>query len=66
MLLRMQDDSGRGPWRPGLTNQWLDEFGPDLPPAIHEEIQQARYSEVRLKTLMAFQMLKRSEDANKR
>ncbi len=33
MLLRYQDVSGRGPWRPGLSDQWVDSTRRfDLPP----------------------------------
>jgi hypothetical protein len=33
MLLRYQDQSGRGPWRPGLSERWIDDSRRfDLPP----------------------------------
>lgn len=31
-LLRLQDCEGRGPFRPGFSAVWRDEFGHDLPP----------------------------------
>ena len=46
MLLRMQDASGRGPWRPGFSGKWVDhirnfnlpalaeDFGSDLEPMV--------------------------------
>jgi len=37
-ILRIQDKSGRGPWRPGFSAQWLSENGPPLPPAIQETV----------------------------
>lgn len=37
-LYRIQDKQGRGPWRPGLSAKWLSDEGPDLPPAIQEEL----------------------------
>ena len=33
MLLRMQDQSGRGPWKPGFSKYWVDDVRDfDLPP----------------------------------
>lgn len=46
VLLRMQDINGRGPWKPGLSDQWVDherrfdlpalqeDFGFDLKPMV--------------------------------
>lgn len=32
ILYRIEDQEGRGPFRPGLSNQWRDSSGLDLPP----------------------------------
>ena len=31
-VYRIQDEKGRGPWRPGFSIRWMDAEGPDLPP----------------------------------
>lgn len=38
-LLRVQDKSGRGPWRPGFSNRWLDNVRDFSLPPIFDEIQ---------------------------
>lgn len=35
-VIRIQDKTGRGPYRPGLTDQWSDPAGPDLPDILTE------------------------------
>jgi len=37
-LWRMQDRDGRGPYRPGLSAKWADEFGGLLHPPFYEEL----------------------------
>lgn len=39
-LLRIQDSSGRGPWRPGLSSKWVSSRAdaPRLPAPIHEQV----------------------------
>ena len=37
-IFRIQDKTGRGPWKPGFSHKWLDEEGPPLPPAIYETV----------------------------
>lgn len=37
MLLRMQDANGRGPWKPGFSNQWVDEARRFDLPALQED-----------------------------
>lgn len=37
MLYRLQDEDGRGPFRPGFSNVWQDATGTDFP-AIYEEL----------------------------
>lgn len=32
MIYRVQDREGRGPYRPGFSQRWADEDGPDCPP----------------------------------
>src|SRR5262245_32977094 len=34
---RVQDSSGRGPWRPGFSRKWCDADGPPHPPPFYEE-----------------------------
>ncbi len=36
-IYRVQDDEGRGPFRPGFSRRWIDAVGPDLPPSWIEE-----------------------------
>ena len=36
MLLRMQDANGRGPWKPGFSDQWVDDARRFDLPALHE------------------------------
>lgn len=37
MLLRMQDKAGRGPWKPGFSNQWVDHNRRFDLPALQED-----------------------------
>lgn len=39
-LYRVQDKSGRGPWRPGYSHKWVSDArdAPDLLPPIFEEL----------------------------
>jgi hypothetical protein len=37
MLYRIQAADGRGPFRPGFSEQWRDTHGPSLPP-IYDEL----------------------------
>lgn len=37
MILRVQDSKGRGPWRPGLSEKWVDSFRTSQNPPIYEE-----------------------------
>jgi hypothetical protein len=39
MILRVQDEAGRGPWRPGFSHQWIDQDREDGPPAMYEEVE---------------------------
>lgn len=39
MILRVQDETGRGPWRPGLSHTWIDPDREGGPPAMYEEIE---------------------------
>lgn len=38
-IYRVQDATGRGPWRPGFSSSWIsrDDSAPNLPPTILEE-----------------------------
>lgn len=39
-LYRIQDENGRGPWRPGYSHKWVsdDRNAPDFLPPIYEEL----------------------------
>lgn len=37
LVCRIQDDDGRGPWRPGLSSVWADPSRRDIPPPYYEE-----------------------------
>lgn len=37
-VLRIQDHKGRGPWRPGLSEKWVDAWRTAQLPPIYEEI----------------------------
>ena len=36
-ILRIQDAEGRGPYRPGMSQHWVDDHGPPPPPPIFVE-----------------------------
>lgn len=36
-ILRIQDADGRGPYKPGFSGVWCDNFGPPPPPTYMEE-----------------------------
>lgn len=38
MILRVQDMSGRGPWRPGLSEKWVDAWRTEHLPPIYQEL----------------------------
>lgn len=38
MLLRVQDREGRGPYRPGLSERWVDAWRTSQLPPIYEEV----------------------------
>lgn len=38
MILRVQDAVGRGPWRPGLSDRWVDAWRTESLPPIYEEL----------------------------
>jgi hypothetical protein len=38
LILRYQDVTGRGPWRPGFSHRWVDMKGPPQLPPIQDEI----------------------------
>ena len=37
MILRVQDKQGRGPWRPGLSEKWVDAWRTEHLPPIYQE-----------------------------
>lgn len=38
MILRVQDETGRGPWRPGFSDKWVDTWRTTQLPPIYDEI----------------------------
>lgn len=46
-VYRVQDRDGRGPWRPGFSRFWIDNSGPPLPPALHDDFGFEIYSKIR-------------------
>jgi len=37
-ILRVQDDRGRGPWRPGFSAGWVDSWRTECLPQVYQEI----------------------------
>lgn len=37
-ILRIQDKQGRGPWRPGFSDKWVDAWRTEGLPPIYEEV----------------------------
>lgn len=42
MILRIQDKAGRGPWRPGFSDAWVDAWRTQQNPPIYVEVSNFR------------------------
>ena len=49
MIVRVQDKDGRGPWRPGFSNLWVDPLRVNFFPPIYSDLSKEKFEKIKLK-----------------